>query len=27
VFRAGKEAARQTGAMDSAAISHWLNSV
>jgi thioredoxin 2 len=27
VFRAGKEAVRQTGAMDSAAISRWLNSI
>jgi len=27
VFRAGREAARHTGAMDSSAISRWLNSV
>ena len=27
VFRAGKEIARQSGAMDSAALSHWLNSL
>ena len=27
VFRGGKEAARHTGAMDSAAISRWLKSV
>ena len=27
VFRAGKEAARQTGAMDSTAIARWLSSV
>jgi thioredoxin 2 len=27
VFRGGKEAARHTGAMDSTAISRWLNSV
>jgi thioredoxin 2 len=27
VFRAGKELARQTGAMDSATIARWLNSV
>ena len=27
VFRAGKEIARQSGAMDSAAMSRWLNSL
>jgi hypothetical protein len=27
VFRGGNEAARHTGAMDSSAISRWLNSV
>jgi thioredoxin 2 len=27
VFRGGKEAARHTGAMDSAAISRWLKSI
>jgi len=27
LFRAGREAARHSGAMDSSAISHWLNSV
>jgi thioredoxin 2 len=27
VFRAGKEVARQSGAMDSAAMSRWLNSL
>jgi thioredoxin 2 len=27
VFRSGKEIARQSGAMDSTALAHWLNSV
>jgi hypothetical protein len=27
VFRAGKEIARQTGAMDAATMSRWLSSV
>jgi hypothetical protein len=27
VFRAGKEIARQSGAMDSGTMSRWLNSV
>jgi thioredoxin 2 len=27
VFREGKEIARQSGAMDSATMSHWLNSI
>jgi len=27
VFRSGKEIARQTGAMDAATMSRWLNSL